>query len=491
MCTPTRGPVRSLLFLALAFVLAACGGPSPGPAESDEGERPNIVVIMADDLGYGEVGAYGQEQIRTPALDRLAKEGTVFTQFYAGSAVCAPSRSVLMTGQHTGHTPIRDNREIMPIGQHPLPDSSVTVAEILKEAGYRTAAMGKWGLGPPGSEGRPLNQGFDLFYGYLGQRRAHFYYPEFLFYNGERSPLPGNVVVEDAPVPGSGHPVERGTYSHDAIADTALAFIRRNRDRPFFLYLPFTIPHIDFMAPEDAWEPYLDENGESIFPETPFEGGHYTAQDRPNAAYAAMVSRMDRDVGRIRQLLEELGLAEDTIILFTSDNGPTFLAYDREFFDANGAFRGGKRDLYEGGIRVPMIAWGPGRVPAGERSDAVWAMWDLLPTAADLAGTPIAPDLADRIDGISFAPALRGRFDHQQAHEHLYWEIYGSRPAQAVRDGRWKAARTPAFEGSIELYDLTSDPAEAHDLADFYPVVTARMDSLMSASRTESELFPE
>lgn len=481
--------VRGVLGLAILLVgLSACRSGTATEASGDA-ERPNVILIMADDLGYGDLGAYGQEHIRTPALDRLAKEGAVFTQFYAGSAVCAPSRSVLMTGQHTGHTPIRGNREIMPIGQHPLPDSAVTVAEVLQEAGYRTAAMGKWGLGPPGSEGRPLNQGFDLFYGYLGQRRAHFYYPEFLFYNGERSPLPGNEVVEDAPVPGSGHPVRKGTYSHDAITDSALAFIRRNSERPFFLYLPSTIPHIDFMAPEDSWEPYLDEEGNSIFPETPFEGGHYTAQAQPNAAYAAMVSRLDRDVGRIRSLVEKLDLGEETIILFTSDNGPTHLAYDRAFFDSNGSFRGGKRDLYEGGIRVPMIAWGPGRVPAGVRSDVVWAMWDLMPTLADWAGVELDGPTGERIDGISFAPALRGEEDAQPRHDHLYWEIFGGQSAQAVRAGRWKAVRQPPFTGEIELYDLVSNPTETRDLSAFYPEVTARMDSLLEHSRTESEIF--
>lgn len=444
---------------------------------------------MADDLGYGDVGAYGQKNINTPALDELAKEGTVFTQFYSGSAVCAPARAVLMTGKHTGHTVIRDNKEVHPIGQHPLPDSSVTVAEVLKGAGYRTTAMGKWGLGPPDSEGSPNNQGFDMFYGYLGQRRAHHYYPEFLYYNGERAPLPGNEVEGEEDSPGSGPPIEKGTYSQAAIADSALAFIRRNQNQPFFLYLPFTIPHVDIAAPDEAWEPYLDENGKSIFPETPYGGSSYgyVPVKQPNAGYAAMVSRMDHDIGRIKALVEELGLVEETIILFTSDNGPTWIIYDLEVFDSNGAFRGHKRDLYEGGIRVPMIAWGPGRIPANTRSDAVWAMWDLLPTLAEYAGAATPDDL----DGISFVPALSGNSEAQKPHDPLYWEIYGPRPAQAIRDGHWKAVRKPAFEGGIELYDLRSDPAEQHDLSGFYPDVTERMDSLMSASRTESELFPE
>jgi len=468
----------------------ALAGCAPGQDGADaRGTRPNIILIMADDLGYGDVGAYGQQKIKTPALDALAREGTVFTQFYSGSAVCAPARAVLMTGKHTGHAVIRDNKEVSPIGQHPLPDSSITMAEVLKDAGYRTAAMGKWGLGPPNSEGAPTRQGFDLFYGYLGQRRAHHYYPEFLFYNNERSPLPGNTVEDEPDSPGSGPPITKGTYSQTAIADSALAFVRRNQDRPFFLYLPFTIPHVDIAAPDAAWAPYLDENGTSIFPETPYDGSSYgyVPVDQPNAGYAAMVSEMDRDVGRIKSLVEELDLAEDTIILFTSDNGPTWIIYDLEVFDSNGAFRGHKRDLYEGGIRVPMIAWSPGRIPANRRDDTVWAMWDLLPTLADYAGAAVPAS----IDGLSFVPTLSGTPAAQEQHEHLYWEIYGSRPAQAVRDGRWKAVRTPLGTGEIELYDLMSDPGEHNDLSAFYPDVARRMDSLMAAAHTESALFPE
>lgn len=486
--------LRILRLTLLLVVLLAGTVPFSGctPAQddgSDEGDKPNIILIMADDLGYGDLGAYGQKKINTPALDELAKEGTVFTQFYSGSAVCAPARSVLMTGKHTGHTAVRDNKAVYPIGNQPLPDSSVTVAEVLKEAGYRTAAMGKWGLGPPNSEGSPNNQGFDLFYGYLGQRRAHHYYPEFLFYNDRRAPLPGNKVEDDEGSPGSGPPLEKGTYSQAAIADSALTFIRRNQDRPFFLYLPFTIPHVDIAAPDESWAPYLDDEGNSIFPETPYDGSNfaYVPVEQPNAGYAAMVSRMDSDIGRIKGLVEELGLAKDTIILFTSDNGPTWIVYDLEVFDSNGVFRGHKRDLYEGGIRMPMIAWGPGRIPANRRSDAVWAMWDFFPTLAEYAGASVP----NTVDGISFVPTLSGNSEAQEPHDHLYWEIYGSRPAQAIREGRWKAVRKPAFEGEIELYDLMSDPAEQHDLSGFYPTVTSRMDSLMSASRTESELFPE
>ena len=485
----SRRPSRLVLAVLLVASLALGGCLTPRDDAQAPEDPPNIILIMADDLGYGDVGAYGQKKIHTPALDELAREGTVFTQFYSGSAVCAPARATLLTGRHTGHTAIRDNKEVTPIGQHPLPDSAVTVAEVLDDAGYRTAAMGKWGLGPPGSEGAPTRQGFDTFYGYLGQRRAHHYYPEFLFHDGERAPLPGNEVEDQANSPGSGPAITKGTYSHDAIADSALAFIRRNRDRPFFLYLPFTIPHVDIAAPEAAWAPYRRDDGTSLFPETPYDGSPYgyVPVDQPNAGYAAMVSRMDRDVGRIKALVERLGLAEDTILLFTSDNGPTWIIYDLEVFDSNGPFRGHKRDLYEGGLRVPMIAWGPGRIPAGRRDDTVWALWDLLPTLADYAGAAVP----DGVDGLSFVPTLSGRPAAQPRHDHLYWEIYGPRPAQAVRDGRWKAVRRPLGDGAIELYDLTSDPGEQSDLSALYPDVVRRMDSLMSASRTPSELFPE
>ena len=474
------------LLLGLAPFDAARAQEADSASAPSDGRPPNIVFIMADDLGYGDLGSYGQAKIRTPNLDRMAAEGTRFTQFYAGSTVCAPSRSVLMTGQHTGHTPIRGNREVRPIGQAPLPEAAVTLAEVLQGAGYATGAFGKWGLGSAGSEGAPWRQGFDLFFGYLGQRRAHFYYPEFLFHNEARVPLEGNEVAADAPVPGAGHPVRRGLYSHDVIADSALAFIEAHRDRPFFLYVPFTIPHAELLAPGDAMAAYTDENGESVFEEVPFEGGHYSAQPVPRAAYAAMVSRLDRDVGRILDMLAALGLAENTVVFFTSDNGPHRAGgNDPDFFDSNGPLRGIKRDLYEGGIRVPMIAWGPGRVPAGEVSEQVWAMWDVLPTAAALAGAGLPPD----VDGISMAEAVTGGVQPQE-HAYLYWEFYEGGSAQAVRVGRWKAVRQPMLTGRIELYDLDADVGEARDVADQYPDVVGRVERIMEQAHTPSPAWP-
>ena len=474
-----------LAALLLGFVVPRTSAQDRAADANREGRPPNIVFIMADDLGYGDLGSYGQEKIRTPHLDRMAREGTRFTQFYAGSTVCAPSRSVLMTGQHTGRTPIGGNREVKPIGQAPLPDSAVTLAEVLKDAGYATGAFGKWGLGGPDSEGAPWRQGFDVFFGYLGQRRAHFYYPEFLFRNDVRVPLEGNEVAADAPSPGAGHPVQRSVYSHDVIADSALAFVGQNRDRPFFLYLPFTIPHAELLAPDDALAMYLDSTGQSVFEEEPFEGGHYTAQPRPRATLAAMITRLDRDVGRLLDTLEAQGLAENTLVFFTSDNGPHSAGgNDPDFFDSNGPLRGIKRDLYEGGIRVPMIAWGPGRVPAGRTSEQVWAMWDVLPTAAAWADVAVPPG----VDGLSMAEAVTGGV---QPHEHafLYWEFYEGGSAQAVRMGRWKAVRQPMLTGQIELYDLDADVGETTDVAAEHPEVVAEIERIMEQAHTPSPLW--
>jgi arylsulfatase A len=469
------------LFIWLALPLAAVLA-TPAAAPAAPAARPNIVLIMADDLGYGDVGAYGQTKIRTPRLDRMAREGTRFTQFYAGSPVCAPSRSALMTGQHTGHTYIRGNKE-HPSGQEPLPDDVTTVADVLKQAGYTTGAFGKWGLGGVDTEGTPMRHGFDEFFGYYDQRRAHFYYPEHLHRNAERVPLP-NQVREEPRSPGAGPAVVRGRYSHDAIAEEALAFLERHHREPFFLYVPVTIPHAELQAPDDAYAPYV-ENGRSIFPETPFAEKHYGAQAMPRATYAAMVSRLDRDVGRILDKLGALGLDRNTIVFFTSDNGPSVEGgSDPEFFDSNGPLRGFKRDVYEGGIRVPMIAWGPGRIPAARTSDQVWALWDVLPTLADLAGAKAPAG----IDGISMVPSLTGQ-GRQLQHDSLYWEFFEQGSKQAVRMGRWKGVRQPMLTGKLEVYDLETDPGETRDAATAQRGVAARLARLMDEAHTPSTLW--
>jgi arylsulfatase A-like enzyme len=482
--TKMRHLISAIAVLTPALLAGGCASIPVASAP----RPPNIVFIMADDLGYGDLGAYGQQKIRTPHLDEMAREGTRFTQFYAGSPVCAPSRSALMTGQHTGHTPIRGNKEVLPIGQAPLPDSVITLAEVLQRRGYATGAFGKWGLGGPDSEGLPTRQGFDEFFGYLDQRRAHFYYPEFLFRGEERVRLPNRV--RDAPNhPGAGPALVRGLYSHDAIADEALDFIERHRSEPFFLYVPFTIPHAELQAPDSAMQPYLDANGRSIFPERPFAESGYGAQAMPHAAYAAMVTRMDRDVGRILDKLRELGLDENTLVIFTSDNGPSVEGgSDPEFFDSNGPFRGVKRDVYEGGIRAPMIARWPGRVPAGRVSDQVWAMWDVLPTLANLANAQAPQGL----DGLDMAAALTSEGTVPE-HDFLYWEFHEQGGKQAVRKGNWKAVRLDLIKNPrapLALYDLATDPGEARDVAAQHPDIVREMHAIMVREHTDSNAFP-
>lgn len=464
------------------------------PKDKADAPRPNIIYILADDLGYGDLGSYGQTKIKTPNLDRMAEEGMRFTQHYAGSTVCAPSRSVLMTGLHTGHTPIRGNKEHLPIGQHPIPYSATTIAEVLKDAGYTTGAFGKWGLGYPGSEGASSVQGFDYFYGYNGQRRAHFYYPEFLFREvpgkgAERVPLAGNKVKDDPERhPGAGPPIERGTYSAEAITAEAMSFIDRNKGQQFFLYLPITIPHASIIAPEEAMKPYLDEDGNSIFDEKPFEGGHYTPQPRPHAAYAAMVTLLDKYVGQLLDKLKSEGLAKNTLVVFTSDNGPHVEGGNEpEFFDSAGPLRGHKRDLYEGGIREPMLAWWPGTVEAGSESDLISGFQDMMPTFAELAGThPPA-----NIDGISMVPTLTGQ-DTQKKHDYLYWEFDQQGGKQAVRMGKWKGVRLDVKnnpDAPIELYNLEDDIGEQKNVADQHPDIVDRIANIMQHARVPSETY--
>jgi len=410
-------------------------------------DRPNIIFIMADDLGYGDVGCYGQRRIQTPNIDRLAAEGMRFTQFYSGCTVCAPARSVLMTGQHTGHTWVRGNFGAKG-GRVPLRAEDVTVAEVLKQAGYTTGIVGKWGLGEPGTTGIPNRQGFDYWFGYLNQRNAHSYYPPYLWRNEEKYPLPGNANGQ------------RKQYTHDLMTREALAFIERSKGKPFFLYLPYTIPHGAYEIPGD--EPYSGEDW-----------------PRKLKNLAAMITRMDRDIGKLMQLLKDLGLDARTLVFFCSDNGPALV---EERFDSNGPLRGMKRDLYEGGIRVPMIARWPGRIKAGSVSHQVWAMWDFLPTAAELAGLKPPPD----IDGLSMLNALLGK--EQRSHEFLYWEFPKDGLWQAVRMGDWKAVRRNF--GKLELYDLRTDQGETRDVADRNPQVVTRIEAYLKRARTESEHWP-
>jgi arylsulfatase A-like enzyme len=445
------------------LVLPLLAAWEPPSARADEPRRPNIVFILADDLGYGDLGCYGQKQIQTPSLDRLAAEGMRFTQGYAGSTVCAPSRCCLMTGKHTGHATIRGNALV------PLRPDDVTVAKVLKDAGYDTGLVGKWGLGEPGTTGVPNRQGFDSFFGYLNQVHAHNYYPDYLWRNQEKVPLEGNVVKD-------GIAVQRAQYSHDLFTREALGFVEQHRDRPFFLYLAYTIPHANNERGN------AEGNGMEVPSDAP-----YTDRPWPQVEknHAAMITRLDADVGRLLQRLKELGLDENTVVFFTSDNGPHKEGgADPQFFHSAGPLRGYKRDLTEGGIRVPMLARWPGRVKAGAVSDQVWAFWDFLPTAADLAGAK-APD---GLDGLSVAPTLLGQGGQKQ-HDFLYWEFHERGFQQAVRTGDWKALRLKP-DAPLELYDLKTDLGEKHYVAGEHPDAVARVEAYLKEARTESKEFP-
>ncbi len=427
----------------------------PGPAERRR--RPNIIFILADDLGYGDLGCYGQKVIRTPHLDRMATEGVRFTDCYAGSTVCAPSRCALMTGLHTGHCRVRGNALV------PLLPEDVTVAELLKQAGYATGIVGKWGLGEPDTTGLPNRQGFDYWFGYLNQRNAHNYYPEFLWRNEEKAELPGNL--EGA----------KGEYSHDLFTQEALEWVHAHASEPFFLYLAYTIPHANNELGRETG------NGMEVPTDAPYSDEKWA---QPQKGHAAMITRMDRDIGSLLSLLKELGIDEETIVFFTSDNGPHKEGgADPAFFDSSGPLRGFKRDLYEGGIRVPMMVRWPGRIPGGRESDQPWTFWDFLPTAAQFAGVK-APE---GIDGISMLPALFGR--QQKSHEFLYWEFHERGFQQAVRMGNWKAVRK-GTKKPIELFDLLKDIGETTDIAAEHPDVVATIEDYLATARTDSEDFP-
>jgi len=463
------------------------------------GDRPpNIVFILADDLGYRELGCFGQQLIRTPNLDRLAAQGMKLTQHYSGNAVCAPSRCVLMTGRHPGHAWVRNNSEVKPEGQRPVPASELTIAEILKSAGYVTGAFGKWGLGNPGSEGDPNNQGFDRFFGYNCQRHAHSYYPSYLWNDdkriqlGNNPPVPGHASLpEDAdPKDPRSYDIFKGTdYAPDHINQQALEFVRQNSDQPFFLYYPTVIPHVALHVPDEELEPYLAKKWDDP-PFTRSGGYGYTPHFTPRAAYAAMISRMDRYVGRVLNLLDELHLADDTIVIFSSDNGTTTLRQevDSEFFDSVGELRGLKGSLYEGGIRVPTIVRWPGHVRPGSVSDQISGFEDWMPTLMEIAGNTGA--VTEDCDGISLVPTLGG--DVQQQRAFLYREFAGYGGQQMIRVGRWKAVRHNLRRSAIrmELYDLSADGGEQHDVADYHPEIVAQLSTLMAREHTPSAQFP-
>ncbi len=448
--------VRLLVILALA----ACAGPLT--VHRLPPRRPNIIFIMADDLGYGDLGCYGQERLQTPHIDAMAASGVRFTSCYAGSTVCAPSRCVLMTGLHTGHCTVRGNALV------PLKREDVTVAEVLRSAGYVTGMFGKWGLGEPGSDGVPTRQGFDEWFGYLNQRNAHNYYPEYLW-RGEEKVALGNVAE-------NGVASKKVDYSHDLFTREAQSFIKRHQDEAFFLYLPYTIPHANNEAGNRL--------GDGM--EVP-DYGDFAEQDWPQQqkGMAAMIARLDSDVGAIRATLKELNLEENTLVIFTSDNGPHNEGGSKAaFFDSNGPLRGIKRSLHDGGIRVPGMACWPGTIAPRRTSDLPWGFVDVLPTLADLAGA-VAPD---NLDGVSVLPTLLGR--EQVLDRFLYWEFHERGFDQAVRWGRWKGVRKGGPDAALLLFDLDKDIQEKKDVAAMHPLVVDALETYLQGARSESKDFP-
>jgi arylsulfatase A len=491
---------RNLRFLiALLSVLLPLLSNAAEPSAASA-RKPNIVFFIADDLGYNDVACFGQKKIHTPNIDRMASEGIKFTQHYSGSPVCAPSRCVLMTGKHSGHSIVRDNREIKPEGQFPLPANTVTLARLLQQNGYVTGAFGKWGLGGPDSSGKPLDQGFNRFFGYNCQRVAHNLFPTYLWDDNQRLPL-NNIPHEDhEELPAGANPNDPASYkayigkqyAPDLYAEQALRFIRDNKDHPFFLFYPTVVPHLSLQVPEDSLKEY-----EGKLAETPYTGDRgYLPTRTPHATYAAMITRMDRDLGRMLTLIKELNLDDDTIFVFTSDNGPApqgMGGTDAKFFNSSGPFRAGKTSIFEGGMRVPLIVRWKGKIKPNTTSDRVTGFEDWLPTLLELSGNK--KSTPTDIDGISFAPTLCG--EKLPERPFLYREFAGYGGQQAIRVGNWKAVRQhlkPKGNAKpklhIELYDLQNDIAETHDVSAEHPDLVANLDKLMREQHVPSKAFP-
>ena len=507
---PMHFPILFTLVFALGLALAC--EPSSNEEARSQGKRPpNVVFILADDLGYGELGSYGQTRIRTPNLDRLATEGMRFTQAYSGAPVCAPSRAVLMTGKHSGRVairgnlPARDDAGEVVEGQHPLPAEEHTLAELFRERGYRTGAMGKWGLGPVGSEGDPNDQGFDVFFGYNCQRVAHSYYPPHLWSNHDR------VTINEDPIPGHQKQPEgevraedwcATNYAPDLIVEKALEFLDDSADEPFFLYLPFVEPHVAMQPPEEWVERYPED-----WDDRPYRGqSGYLPHPRPRAGYAAMISDLDENVGLVLEKLDELGLRDDTLVIFTSDNGTTHPhrgdpvlgvgGVDAAFFDSTAGLRGFKGSVYEGGIRVPLIARWPGLVEPGTVNAQPTYFPDWYPTFAALLGDDTT---SLDTDGIDIRPALlQGRED--LARPPMVWVFpeYGGQVALRYPDGtklvhqalHEKATDPAASKAHWELYDVVSDPNESSDLAEKDRATVGRAIEYLRAESRTNELFP-
>ena len=488
-----------LLLIALGLFLA-----SNSTATAAESRPPNVVFIIADDLGYGDLGSYGQKKIRTPHLDRMAAEGMRLTQHYSGNAVCAPSRCVLMTGKHPGHAFIRDNKQFKPgqdEGQWPIPAGTVTLAKLFQQRGYATGGFGKWGLGGPGTEGEPLKQGFTRWFGYNCQAVAHNFYPTYLWDNDRKVPLKNLPFAANQKLSEGADPKDPASYvrysgkeyASDLIWEQARQFVRDNKSGPFLLFAPTTVPHLALQVPEDSLAEYRGK-----FHDEPYPGGKgYLPHMIPRAAYAAMITRMDKEIGRVMDLVKELGLDEQTLFVFTSDNGPLYDKLggtDCEFFNSHGGLRGRKGALYEGGFRVPGIVRWKGRITPGI-SERVTGFEDWLPTLLELVGAKEA--LPTGLDGFSFAPTLRG--EKQPDRPFLYREFPGYGGQQCIRVGDWKGVRQGLFlrgkkagtsEGRLELYNLKEDVAESRDVAAQHPEIVARLERLLREQHTPSKEFP-
>lgn len=482
------------LFVTPSIPLLSLLFPSCASQGQQEGPLPNIIYIYADDLGIGDLGCYGQQYIKTPNIDRIAEEGIRFTQHYTGAPVSAPARCCLLTGKHSGNAYVRNNLELhdssaFKTGQLPLPDETVTIAEVLKRKGYATAVIGKWGLGSIESSGNPNKQGFDLFYGYADQVHAHNHYPSFLWRNGVQEFLENDVATVH---PRYGKEIEidaqeeytkfMGTrYSLDLMTDEVIKFIDRNKEKPFFLYIPYVVPHKALQVPDGSLEMY-----EGVFDEKPYNGRNgYTPHPRPLSAYAAMISRMDQRIGDILDHLLELGLDDNTIVMFSSDNGPAGGGgLDSRFFNSSAGLRGSKSQVYEGGIRVPFVARWPGKIPSGVVTDHISTQYDLMATLAELAGQEITDT-----DGISFVPTLLGRSEGQQQHEYLYWE-FSTGSQYAVRMGEMKGVKSRSRwnpDNRWEVYNLTEDEQESNNIADGHPELIEKFEEIIG-KRTPSHI---
>lgn len=494
------------LLLLMALTLLFC----TSCTKQKEQNAPNIIYILADDLGYGELGAYGQQKIETPNIDKLAESGMVFTQHYSGSPVCAPSRCVLLTGLHSGHAYVRGNDEWASRGnvwdyvemikdpslegQRPLPEETTTIGSLLQTAGYKTAIVGKWGLGAPGTVGVPNMQGFDFFFGYNCQRQAHTYNPVHLWKNNDRVFTGNDTIKPNTRLAEGADPLDPDSYkdfwlkkySPDLMFDEIQSFVNDNSEDPFFLYWATPIPHAAIQAPPEWVDYYVDKFGD----EEPYIGDKgYFPQRYPHAAYAGMISYLDMQVGLLIKQLKELGIYDNTMIVFSSDNGPTYNGgTDSEWFNSAGMFAEGygrtKGFVYEGGIRIPMVVNWPGKVIAG-KSDHISAFWDVLPTLCDVAGVSIP----DSIDGISFLPTLLGETS-QEDHDYLYWEFPSYEGQQAVRMGDWKAIRKDIFKGNMELqlFNLETDPLEEHNVADQFPDIVEKIEAIMKEAHVPASL---